>query len=207
MAKIKLTKGELKRQRDSLRQYERYLPTLHLKKQQIQLEILKEALLLEEKERAEAAKKDAALVWAGLLADKTIGLKPLTKPVKIIIDTRNIAGVDIPVFVNAEFAPAEYDLFIAPLWIDAAVDALRAIVSVREEIALIRKGLAILRQELRVTTQRVNLFEKVKIPGAEEAIRLIKIYIGDQMANAVGRSKIAKRKIERSEAVASGAEL
>ncbi|MDP2927327.1 MAG: V-type ATP synthase subunit D, partial [Candidatus Omnitrophota bacterium] len=54
----------------------------------------------------------------------------------------------------------------------------------------------ILRQELRVTTQRVNLFEKVKIPLAEENIRLIKIYIGDQMANAVGRSKIAKRKIE-----------
>jgi V/A-type H+-transporting ATPase subunit D len=53
-----------------------------------------------------------------------------------------------------------------------------------------------LREELRVTAQRVNLFEKVKIPETEEAIRLIKIYLGDQMANAVGRSKIAKRKIE-----------
>ena len=73
------------------------------------------------------------------------------------------------------------------------------IVSTREEIAVIKKGLVILRQELRVTTQRVNLFEKVKIPEASEAIRLIKIYIGDQMANAVGRSKIAKRKIERHE--------
>jgi V/A-type H+-transporting ATPase subunit D len=52
---------------------------------------------------------------------------------------------------------------------------------------------------------RVNLFEKVKIPEAEENIRLIKIYIGDQMANAVGRCKIAKRKIEEqvlAEAVA-----
>ena len=48
---------------------------------------------------------------------------------------------------------------------------------------------------MRITAQRVNLFEKVKIPQAEEAIRLIKIYIGDQMANAVGRSKIAKKKI------------
>jgi V/A-type H+-transporting ATPase subunit D len=56
-----------------------------------------------------------------------------------------------------------------------------------------------LRRELRITTQRVNLFEKVKIPEAEEAIRLIKIYIGDQMSNAVGRSKIAKRKIEELE--------
>ena len=54
----------------------------------------------------------------------------------------------------------------------------------------------ILRQELRITTQRVNLFEKIKIPEAREAIRRIKIYLGDQTANAVGRSKIAKRKIE-----------
>ena len=70
--------------------------------------------------------------------------------------------------------------------------------SMREEIRIIEEGERILRQELRVTTQRVNLFEKVKIPDALEAIRLIKIYIGDQMANAVGRSKIAKRKIEKA---------
>jgi len=55
-----------------------------------------------------------------------------------------------------------------------------------------------LRKELSVTTQRVNLFEKVKIPEAQENIRLIKIYIGDQLSNAVGRSKIAKRKIEEA---------
>ena len=61
---------------------------------------------------------------------------------------------------------------------------------------VLEEGVAVLRQELRITTQRVNLFEKVKVPEAEEAIRRIKIYIGDQMANAVGRSKAAKRKIE-----------
>ena len=47
-------------------------------------------------------------------------------------------------------------------------------------------------------TQRVNLFEKVKIPEAKEAIRLIKISLGDQMTNAVGRSKIVKNKIEEA---------
>lgn len=199
MAKIKLTKGELKRQRDALKQYERYLPTLQLKKQQIQFEILRQAVTLEEKERAEMAKRDAAKVWAGLLTDKSVDVKPMIVPAGIITDSRNIAGVDIPVFVSAEFEPAEYDLFAAPLWVDNAVEALRAIISVREEISVIRKGLVILRHELRITTQRVNLFEKVKIPEAGEAIRLIKIYIGDQMANAVGRSKMAKRKIERNE--------
>jgi V/A-type H+-transporting ATPase subunit D len=71
---------------------------------------------------------------------------------------------------------------------------------------VIEEGIKILKEELRITSQRVNLFEKVKIPEAREAIRLIKIYLGDQMANAVGRSKIAKKKISEAtlyEAVAS----
>ena len=92
----------------------------------------------------------------------------------------------------------EYDLFLTPLWVDAAIEALKELISVLKEIEVIKKGILILRQELRITSQRVNLFEKVKIPQAEEYIRLIKIYLGDQMANAVGRSKIAKRKIEQA---------
>jgi V/A-type H+-transporting ATPase subunit D len=83
-----------------------------------------------------------------------------------------------------------------PLWLDAAIGILREVIVLNKEILTRQEGVNILRSELRITTQRVNLFEKVKIPLAEENIRLIKIYIGDQMANAVGRSKIAKRKIE-----------
>ena len=106
------------------------------------------------------------------------------------------AGVDIPVFDALEFGASDYDLFSMPLWLDLAIEAFREVVILNQEILTKQQGLAVLRQELRITTQRVNLFEKVKIPLAEENIRLIKIYIGDQMANAVGRCKIAKRKIE-----------
>jgi len=88
-----------------------------------------------------------------------------------------------------------------PLWVDRALEDLRALVAILEEIKVLEKGISILRQELRITTQRVNLFEKVKIPEAEENIRVIKVYLGDQMANAVGRSKIAKKKLEKAEEV------
>lgn len=195
MEKIKFTKGELKRQRDALRQFERYLPTLQLKKQQLQIEISYQAAIIIEKSRAQAAKKEAALIWAGLLSEP-IDLRPWVRPKEILTDTKNIAGVDIPVFKHAEFERAEYDLFTTPLWIDAAIGQLRLLVSIREEIQALERGMEILRQELRITTQRVNLFEKVKIPESREAIRRIKIYLGDQTANAVGRSKTAKRKIE-----------
>ena len=196
MAKIKLTKGELKRQRDALRQYERYLPTLQLKKQQLQIEILHQLIILEDKKRVEKAKRIAIEAWVGLLADKEIDLHKWLVPKEVVGKARNIAGVDLLVFDHIVFNPADYDLFTTPFWVDAALEALRLLVSMRREIAVIEKGIVILRQELRITTQRVNLFEKVKIPQAQEAIRLIKIYIGDQMTNAVGRSKIAKRKIE-----------
>ncbi|MFH1640846.1 MAG: V-type ATP synthase subunit D [Candidatus Omnitrophota bacterium] len=199
MGKIKLTKGELKRQRDALKQYLRYLPTLQLKKQQLQIEILHQVALLDQQKRDEETKAKAIDSWAGLLSERQIDLKQWARPQKIITSVRNIAGVDIPVFKEVEFAEADYDLFYAPLWVDSAIIALQGLVSTREEISIIEKGISILKQELRITAQRVNLFEKVKIPEAEEGIRIIKIYIGDQMANAVGRSKVAKNKIETLE--------
>jgi len=198
MAKIKLTKGELKKQRDALKQYERFLPTLQLKKQQLQMEILKQSSALEMRKRDEESKTNGAQIWAGLLTDETPDIRQWVNPKRTHLSYKNIAGTDIPVIEKIDFEYPEYDLFATPLWVDAAIETLKAITSLREEIATIEYGINILRQELRVTTQRVNLFEKVKIPEAEEAIRRIKIYIGDQMANAVGRSKIAKRKIDEA---------
>ncbi|MFH0876776.1 MAG: V-type ATP synthase subunit D [Candidatus Omnitrophota bacterium] len=199
MAKIKLTKGELKRQRDALRQYERFLPTLQLKKQQLQIEILRQQVLLGEKRQQEETKRRSMDAWLGLLAEPRVRVWQWVKPKSVVTTTRNVAGVDVPVFERADFPAAEYDLFTMPLWVDAGLEALRNLVSLRREIGVLEEGAAVLRQELRITTQRVNLFEKVKIPEAEEVIRLIKIYLGDQMANAVGRSKIAKKKIEETE--------
>ena len=99
-------------------------------------------------------------------------------------------------FTEIFFGEQDYDLFLTPLWVDAGLETLRDMVTLQEEMRVIEKAISVLKHELRITTQRVNLFEKVKIPEAKEAIRLIKIYLSDQMTNAVGRSKIAKNKIE-----------
>jgi V/A-type H+-transporting ATPase subunit D len=196
--KIKLTQGELKKQRDALRQYERYLPTLHLKKQQLQLEILHQQSALTRRKNSLSEKKKSAESWLGLLVEAPEVRKWLI-PEKILTGRKNIAGVDVPVFERVDFTPAEYDLFLTPLWVDAGLEALREMVALLEEIRVIEQGISVLKHELRITTQRVNLFEKIKIPEAKEAIRKIKIYLGDQMTNAVGRSKIAKNKIEEAD--------
>lgn len=196
MPKVSFTKGELKRQRDTLKQYQRYLPTLQLKKQQLQIEILRQTAVLEKKDTLAKENRDEIETWAGLLSDQGVDMKPWITPKELIVGSRSVAGVELPVFDRAEFDYASYDLFITPLWVDAGIEALRELASKLREIDIIKEGIRILRHELRITTQRLNLFEKVKIPEAQEAIRAIRIYLGDQMANAVGRSKIAKRKIE-----------
>jgi V/A-type H+-transporting ATPase subunit D len=193
--KIKFSQGELKRQRDALRQYERYLPTIQLKKQQLQLEISYQQSALKERKNSLSEKKKSAENWLGLLGEAP-EIRRWLIPEKIITAKKNIAGIDMPVFEHVDFDKAEYDLFLTPLWVDAGLETLRNMVSLQEEVRVIEKGISILKHELRITTQRVNLFEKIKIPEAKEAIRRIKIYIGDQMTNAVGRSKIAKNKIE-----------
>ena len=160
MEKIKFTKGELKKQRDALKQYQRYLPTLQLKKQQLQIEILRQRILLDKIKDEFLKKQEAAKDWAGLLSQEQIDLKLWIHPEEVTSSTRNIAGVDVPVYEQVKFKPAEYDLFLMPLWVDGAIDELRGLVSLREHLNLLEEEIAILKQELRITTQRVNLFEK-----------------------------------------------
>ena len=76
--------------------------------------------------------------------------------------------------------------------------ALRKIVELRMEREVIRKQYDLIQTELRVTTQRVNLFEKVKIPECKDNIRRIGIYLGDMDTSAVVRSKIAKNKLQET---------
>jgi len=197
MVKIKFTKGELKKQRDSLKQFLHFLPVLQLKKQQLQLEIQKIRMTLSLKIKDIDNVEDEVSGWAGFLNEGSDIVSEWVKKGTVVTGVFNIAGVNVPVFERVDFEETEYDLFLTPLWIDRAIDRIRGLVALLEEKKVIRKQLEILETELRITTQRVNLFEKIKIPECRENIRLIRIYLGDQQTNAVGRSKIAKAKIEK----------
>lgn len=197
MAKIKFTKGELKRQRDALKRFERYLPILQLKKQQMQLEIQRSHEKLGLKNQELDNLENEISEWANLMEEPGDYVSNWIKPKNVITTFFNIAGVDIPLFEGIEFEEPEYDLFLTPLWVDNAIIVIRKFVTLLEEGKILNEELRILSEELRVTNQRVNLFEKVKIPECSENIRRIRIYLGDQQAGAVGRSKMAKNKIER----------
>jgi len=194
MMKIKFTQGELKRQRDLLKQYERFLPTLQLKKQQLQLELNNQILALEMYQSQRDQMTQEIIAWMGLLAESKIVMNEIVIPRQVFMTSRNIAGVDIPVFDNVEFAPIEYDLFSTPLWLDRATKLFMDYIALLFQVDALQQGAELLKRELLITTQRVNLFEKIKIPETQENIRLIKIYIGDQLAASIGRSKLVKRR-------------
>jgi len=198
MAKIKLTKNELKKQKDQLKRFKRYLPTLILKKQQLQLEIRMVEQKMEQRLKEQEAMKKALDSWVVLFGEAR-PLEDLVVLSRVDKGWGNIAGVDIPVFMGAEYKTVRYDLVLEPLWVDAAVDRLKEIVAVDLEVEVLREQVELLAQELRTTSQRVNLFEKVKIPEAKENIRNINIYLGDQQTAAVVRGKIAKSNLLRGE--------
>ncbi len=201
MPKIKLTKNELKRQRDNLKMFERYLPTLQLKKQQLQVEIIKVQNLLEEvKGKIEEFQKHISR-WVDVFGED-VGIEGLITAEKISTRVGNIAGVDIPIFEEVVFKEEPYDFMKITLWVDYGIEAVKDMAALKAKRAILEKQLELIREELRITTQRVNLFEKVKIPEAKENIRKIQIWLGDLETVAVVRGKIAKAKIQKQEGIA-----
>ncbi|MGN0866923.1 MAG: V-type ATP synthase subunit D [Oligosphaeraceae bacterium] len=200
MGKVKLTKNELKLQRDALKRFQRYLPTLQLKKQQLQLEVRQareELAALEEEDRRELEARHDDLKVFG---DYPRELEKVATVAQWRVATRNIAGIEVPAHRGLEWRNQPVDLLSTPIWLDDALALVAHQTELRLRRRLMEEQLACLEDELRVVNQRVNLFEKVKIPDAQENIRRINIYIGDQQTNSVGRSKIAKGKCQERDA-------
>ncbi len=207
MAKIKLTKNELKIQKDALKMYRRYLPTLTLKKQQLQSEIrtieIKAQSVRQQREELEKGFEAWIAVFSetGAFPEGIISVSDIRK------GTDNIAGVTIPVYEGATFSRGDYDLYETPLWVDIAADHMEKAMSLDLEAEVLDEQVRLLNEELRSTSQRVNLFEKVKIPETEANIKKISVYMADQQVSAVVRSKISKRKIAARDEAASETEV
>ncbi|MBQ8384228.1 MAG: V-type ATP synthase subunit D [Spirochaetaceae bacterium] len=198
MATIKLTKNELKAQKDALKMYNRYLPTLTLKKQQLQTEIRS----IDERAREVRARRKALEAeftkWIAVFGEADAFKPDMVKVSNIRKGVGNIAGITIPVYEGADFSRGDYDLYATPLWIDLAADKMEQALSLDLEADVLEEQVRLLNIELRTTTQRVNLFEKVKIPETKANIKKITVYLGDQQVAAVVRGKISKKNLERA---------
>lgn len=199
MAKIKFTKNELKKQKDELKRFQRYLPTLVLKKQLLQMEIRQVEVEIEKKRLEQKSVRDDLMCWIDVFGED-LDLAQWVKVQEVNLGSINIAGVEVPVYEGIAYENIAYDLMLYPLWVDAGVKKLQEIFAIDVELHILERQAALLAAELRITTQRVNLFEKVKIPETKENIRNINIFLGDQQTAAVVRGKMSKSKLVRGTA-------
>ena len=198
MAKVKLTKTELKAQTDALKRFQRFLPMLQLKKQQLQGEIAGITAKAEATRAKERTVREGLDRWVGLIATDEALIGGLVKVKEVNTGTANIAGVTIPTFESIDTEVKDIDAWETPAWVDAAVETTTQVLSLQCERAIYDEQRRLVEEELQLTSQRVNLFEKVKIPECKEAIRVIKIAIGDEQTAAVTRGKIAKGRAPQS---------
>jgi len=195
-----MTWTELRQQRNALTRFELYLPTLHLKQQQLQAAILK--VLNEHRELKQAAdgSEEKLSTYRAAFNDTAgVNVAALSEPEAVKTVTANIAGVKAPVFESASFPQATYSLFGTPPWVDQALSDQRELNMNLLKVEIAAQKLALLQAELKKVMQRVNLFEKVIIPEAQENIRRIRIALADRMTAAVARAKIAKEKLQERE--------
>lgn len=193
MAKIKHTKTELKAQNEALARFQRFLPMLILKKQQLQAEILSLTHKIDELKEKYNRKMENIQKWIRV-AGEPFDLESLIDFERVAVDDGNIAGVEVPLFREAVINLKAPDLIRSPAWVDDVLFAVKELLTIKAEWETMKEERRRIQEELQTTAQRVNLFEKVKIPECKENIRVIKIYLGDEQTAAVARGKIAKKR-------------
>ncbi|MCK5802250.1 MAG: V-type ATP synthase subunit D [Lentisphaeria bacterium] len=192
--KLKLTKDSLSREKKDLTRFSRFLPTLQLRKQQLFNEIHRIRQGVKEREDMLSELQSDVARWTAVFAEN-IDLSELFVVKRAVVRTDNVAGIEIPVLESVDVEETAHDLMELPFWVDAGLRALKEVVSAKLHLSVLREQLRIISDELTTTVQRINLFEKVKIPQAKENIRRIRIFLGDQQTAGVVRGKMTKGKL------------
>lgn len=127
----------------------------------------------------------------------------LIKVSDVHLEVRKIAGVRVPQLENVDFEIRPYSLFNAPNWYADGLELLKELAHTAIEREFTEAKLNLLEHARKKTTQKVNLFEKVQIPGYQDALRKIKRFMEDEENLSKSSQKIMKSHQEqRKEAVA-----
>lgn len=198
MAKIAFNKGALKAQKDQIDIYEKFLPSLELKKTQLLLEVNRAHRQLEQSQQQLALQQQKLQKWVALLSSTPLDLSGLVTLVGWERRQENLAGLRVPALGEIQIQLRPYTRLGSPAWVDALIEALQQIVKMQLEVSVLAERVQLIDQALRKVTQRINLFEKVLIPEAKENMRTIRLFLSDAERTAVARSKLAKAKLEKA---------
>jgi V/A-type H+-transporting ATPase subunit D len=194
MARLALNKSSLSKLTRQLATFEKFLPSLDLKRKQLMAERARAQAALQRTGQAMAALRESIAGRLPMLANRELELADLVQLKTVRLGEENVVGTRLPVLEAVEVQRRDYSYLAIPQWVDRLSDDLARMLELHAGLAVERRRLVLLEEAVRKVTQRVNLFEKVLIPRAKEHIRKIRIYLSDAERAAVVRSKIAKRK-------------
>src|SRR4029434_8903624 len=177
-----------------LRLFERFLPSLELKRQQLTAEYKKAMQVLAEAEQGADQASRSLIALLPILGSSSMKLSGLVRIRRIDIAEEDVLGLRLPTLRAVEFDTADYSLLATPFWLDDLVTCLKEVATYRLRLQVYRERVARMQGAVRRVTQRVNLFEKVLIPNAKRNIARIQIFLSDVERAAVVTSKIAKGK-------------
>ncbi len=191
--KFQYNKTSLQHQQKQLKMRERTLPTIKSKESALRLEVKKARreidALNEQLEQGIQGYQDMVALWDEF--DPT-----LVSVTDVQLSTKKIAGVVVPVLDNIDYEVKPFSLFSRPSWFAQGVELLKALATLGIEAEFLNLKLEYLEYARRKTTQKVNLFEKVQIPGYKDAILKIKRYLEDEESLSKASQKIMRTNLE-----------
>jgi V/A-type H+-transporting ATPase subunit D len=192
--RFQYNKTSLQHLEKQLKIRDRALPTIKSKESALRMEVTRtkdEAQMLEQRlEKEIRGYEHMALLWNEFCPD-------LIRVEDVSLSTRKIAGVVVPILGEVAFGVAPYSLFHAPAWTTDGIELIKGLARTGIEAAFSTAKLELLEHARKKTTQKVNLFEKVQIPGYKDAIRKVKRYMEDEQSLSKASQKIMRTNQEK----------
>ena len=187
--KFQYNKTSLQQIEKQLKMRQRTLPIIKSKETALRLEVKKckdEAVVLEEKLNSQIAGYESMYALWGEFDASLVSLKDVQ------LGEKKIAGVTVPILINIELDVKPFGLFSSPKWYFDGIKLLQGLAKTAVEREFVLAKLDLLDYARRKTTQKVNLVEKVQIPGYQEAVRKIKRFMEDEENLSKSSQKILK---------------
>lgn len=187
--KFQYNKTALQQLEKQLKIREKALPTIKSKESALRLEV--------RRSKEKVAELDAKLEDAMNKSSDIIRLWGEFNPDVLVIDdvkfeAKKIAGVDTPVFLGASYSIKQFSVFNTPSWVLDGIDYMKSLIDMTLEREFFVRKMELLSKARKKTTQKVNLYEKVQIPGFQEAILKIKRFMEDEETLTKASQKIVK---------------
>ena len=194
MAKLALNKSVLNRQKKQLQTYERFLPALELKQQQLMAEKKKAEVDFQAMQRERQTLRVEVGNHLPMLGCSDIHLSGMVTVKNVDLGEEHVVGIKLPSLEEVKLDVVEYGFLSKPHWVDVCIDLLKRAVMLDIKLQIQQQRVELLEKATRSATQRVNLFSKILIPETHQTIRKIQVFVSDMETAAVVRSKMTKQK-------------